>query len=168
MELGRTPIMKYWEKVKPQRGARYRYVSPYFIPALEIDYNRRGPHVVNQAALTPLEILSGFPKLLKPPSDRTWFPTYVRQLLFCLEGRPALGHWDEGSEMPNLYVMAVCATELNLRNKILSETHPGWTPAHAFEAPNAEGVRKDPNPPPAALRNPRCGYDVRNVYRVVR
>ena len=131
-----NPLWKYWEKVQPKKDGKYRYLFPHFSPNWDIDYNRKGSHGVIQATLTRLELLLGFPKLLKLHSARTWFATCARQLMFGLEDRTTLGHWKEGSKMPNLYDRAVCATELNLRNQILQKLHSGWTPTHAFEIPN--------------------------------
>ena len=47
--------------------------------------------------------------------------------------------------MPNLYDRAVCATELNLRNRILSKIHGGRAPTHAFEVPNENGEGMGPD-----------------------
>ena len=132
--------MKYWDRVKPQKKERYRYLSPNFWQDWAFGYNRRGAPGVVQATLTRLEQFLGFPKLLKLHSARTRFATCAGKLEFSLEERTTLGRWEPGSVMPNLYDRAICATELKIRRKILERINEGWVPAHAFEIPEIPGT----------------------------
>ena len=145
-----NPLWKYWGEVKPSKEGRYRYLFPYFSPAWGIDYNRRGSHGATQAALTRVETRLGFPKVAKLHIARAWFATCARQLLFGLEDRTTLGHWKEGSRMPNLYDRAVCATELLLRNQILAKLHEWWIPSQAIEVPPLGGDKSDRKTVPLA------------------
>ena len=144
-----NPVWGYWGQVKQSKTNRYRYLSPYFSPRWDIDYSRRVARGIIQAALTWLEVHLEFPETLTLRSARTWFSTCDRQLLFRLEDQSALGHWGEGRKMPNLYDRAVCATELNLRNRILQKIHSGRASAHAFEAPE-KSLKKGPQKRPLA------------------
>ena len=69
--------------------------------------------------------------------------TCARQLLFSMEDRDMLGHWRNGTEMPNLYDRAECETELRLRNTVIERIHEGWRPAHAFEIAKSGAAKEE-------------------------
>ena len=130
-----NPVISYWGKFKPKEG-EYRFLYPFVNAKWDVDTKKRGTNGVTQATFTRLELLLGFPPLIKLHSPRCWFATYARQLLFSKEERTVLGHWRPNSAMPDVYDRAECATELVLRGKILSKIQSGWRPAGAFELPN--------------------------------
>ena len=107
----------------------------------EMDISAAGSSGVIQHALTRAEFKLGFPKLLTLHSPRAWYATCAAQLLFSLEQREKLCHWQPGSIMPDTYDRAVCAVELRLRNSILNRVDDGWQPADSFEVPD-DGARK--------------------------
>ena len=101
-----------------------------------VDLKRGGTHGTAQAALSRLEHEFGFKLTLTLHSFRNFFATCAHQLLRPREDREKLGHWAPGSVMPDRYDRATCATELRLRNEILTKVATGWRPTESFEVPN--------------------------------
>jgi len=82
-------------------------------------------------------------------SPRTFLATCANQLGWSREDREKLGRWAPGSNMPNRYDRATCATELRLRDSVLDSIRKGWSPAGMFEVPTSvvnSGDRDAPDP----------------------
>ena len=130
-----TPLMKHWGKIKSEK-VDLRALSPHVDSERNVDLGRIANNGVVQAQLSKIEEFLGFPKSSELHSFRNWAPTVANQLRFPREERERLGHWAPRSITPDRYGKAVCATELRLRNEILTKVRSGWRPQDAFELEN--------------------------------
>ena len=97
---------------------------------------KRAPSALVIKSMRTIAAEIGFSDIkLTTHSARNFFPTCSAQLGWSEENRRTVGHWAEGSVMPNVYDRAFCVTELRLRNNILQKIQNGWVPTQSFEVP---------------------------------
>lgn len=135
-----NPLMPYWANVKPPKG-KFRFLPPFISPKWEVELNKHGPSGVIGASLTRLETQLGLIRKITLHITRNWFPTYAKQLSFSKEYRTALGRWNPGSNMPDRYDRSVCATELALRDNIVTRIEKGRGPAPPYEIPSKSNTK---------------------------
>ena len=130
-----VPIRDFWVKLRKKfPDSEYLYLCPTLNKG-DVT-GKRATNGAAQAGLNALIAAVGRSDRVTLHSFRGWLPTCASQLQFEREKREKLGRWGPGSIMPELYDRAVCATELSLRNDILTSiTEKGWRPAASFEIP---------------------------------
>ena len=133
-------VLKHWEGIKPQE-------SNTFVPLYRrVDKNwlcctkKAATLGSTKAALSRLEQSFGLNTHFRIHPPRSWCATIARQLLYSREDREKLGLWAPGSLMPELYDRATCATELRLRDEILTKIKEGFVPAGPFELAKKAGA----------------------------
>ena len=87
-------------------------------------------------------------------SPRNFIPTASAQLGWSLEDRNKAGRWAKNSVMADRYDRSVAASELALRQDVLSALSKGWRPVGAYEVPKLcpRGNTKDRRPPSKKAR----------------
>ena len=140
-------IVKHWDAIKPgddsNPSGSFSALYPWVDKNWMSNTSRKATLGSTQAALTRLGKSLGFNTGIRAHSPRSWYATIARQLLYSREDREKLGHWAPGSLMPELYDRATCATELRLRDEILSKIKNGFKPSGPFEVVNKNAANAD-------------------------
>ena len=146
-----APVMKMWDAIPPAIQG-HRALFFHSDAKWNVDTARFASYYAALRLLRPLSTSQGLDSKWALHSARNWLPTCAIRLGWSEEDRRTLGRWASNSEMMGRYDRALCATELRLRNGILSKiTGENWFATASLEVPN-DSQSTPPSKPDVTLR----------------